>query len=1117
MKIACSECGASNNSNNNYCDNCGQPLPIVCSACDFKNTADAKFCGACGCALGKNNTDSSGERRQLTVMFCDLVGSSELAEEFDPEEMRDLLRAYQKCVSDVAQQFGGHIAKYIGDGVLIYFGHPNAHEDDAQRSVLTGLGILDGMTSLNKTIRDLNVELKVRMGVHTGLVVVGEMGSGELKEENAIVGETPNIAARIEHIAGINMLAISQDTYELVKGRFVVESLGKKSLKGVSQDIEVYNVLEESNFLSEFDVRYRQGFIPMLGRSRELDFLTDCWNQTKKGIGQIVWLSGEAGVGKSRVIAEFMERVSEQPQHLRLYNCSSIHTNTAFYPIVSYLKYVLNADKNESNEKKYKRLDALFQQYQLPFKDFTKNVAPLLGIQVDHLDENQTKESPENIKKMIVEAWVGLMIRLSEDQPLLLIFEDCHWIDPTTQELITIISEKLAKRRIFLLLTSRPNYSFEVNKEQITQSITLNRLDYENTLAMISHLAGERTLPDELMKQLAEKSDGIPLYIEEITKTVIDSPKFKQKDKHFELSEPLSSLLIPKTLKDSLMARLDQLTDVKKIAQIASIIGRVFSIDLLKSLSIDDEAFIDQGISQLQQAKLIDKADKSDDSVFQFRHALLQETAYESLLKSTRKEYHGKIATALVNDFSESVKQEPEVTAFHFTQAGDTKRAIKYWIDAGMRANITSSHNEAISHFTTASELLSTLQESKEVLEQEFQVQVRLISPLIAAQSYVSPLVEKAFTRALELSKKIKSSPEIFPVLHGRYAFYQVCGLINKAESLVDEFYELADNHKENSVTLDMVGCRLRGSSAIMMGKGELAINYLTKSVGSYDYKKHAKLNMLYGQDIKVSSLAYLGLSYWHQGQLSKIKDCTNDAVEIANKVLSANTVGISHIVSRVIPLVLLDDPKATIHACDEALEAAIRLETPLWKVASLIYKGWALVRMGSALGKEQEGMQMLEQSVAGYNSMKLGLFRPLVINLYAQACMEMGLVVKGLDALKSSYELSQAGGEHWLDAETHRLKGELLLSKPDPEPKEALQAFKLSLELSQKQSSITQELRTLISMYNYYSDTENTAQLSAIKVLLSQVVGQFTAEDQCKDLSIARDILSKKHHQTIK
>ena len=1114
MKISCANCKADNSEDRKFCKKCGAKLAEVCGSCGFTNQSDADFCGGCGLKLTKftssEKTEQDAERRQLTVMFCDLVGSSELAEKLDPEELRQILRSYQQCVAEVTLRYGGHIAKYIGDGLLIYFGHPHAHEDDARRSILAGLGIIEEIKNLNRSLVSeysgkQNIKLKVRLGIHTGLVVVGQMGSGSNREENAIVGETPNIAARVEKLAHEDTVAITEETKALVNGLFILESLGKEPLKGVSHSIEIFRVLAEKNYRSEFHVRRRHGITPVVGRDRELDFLSECWEQAKNGVGQIVMLTGEAGVGKSRVVSEFMSRVSDEPQHLRLYRCSSVHTNSAFYPIINYLKQLLNIDKDVSEEVAYKSVVALFDHFLTPLGQYAPFFAPLMGVKVVGQDAF-VDVSPEKTKELIFSSWLGLMEQMALEHPLLLIFEDTHWIDPSTQELINIICRNINSKRILFFITSRPGSQLITNKEVVMQSLTLGRLSQKQSYEMVTQLAGNNSLPEEVIQELIAKTDGIPLFVEELTKTVLDSGQLKLTNKRYELAGPLASMAIPNTLKDSLMARLDQLSTVKKIAQVASTIGREFSIDLLKSLPIDGFESIDNALQKLINSRLIVQHEDSEESVYQFRHALLQETAYESLLKTTRREYHELIADALKEKFPETVDASPGMLALHYTEAGKSELAIQYWLAAGNKSNQTSSHNEAISHFTKAIEILNSLPETEENMELEFQFQVRLIGPLIASKSYVSPLVEKAYTRALDLSKKIKSSPEIFPVLHGRYAFFQVCGLINKAESLVDEFFKLVESQKGETKTLEMIANRMRGSSLVMKGESKKADVYFKKGLATYDYKTHKSLNILYGQDIKVISLTYLGLSQWHQGNIAELYECSEEAYELAKKIPSANTIGISHIVSRVIPYVLLDEAELALEASDKAIEVATKLETPLWKVAGIIFKGWALVR----LGNKEEGMAFLEKGVEAYIGMNLGLFRPQIMIIYAQALMETGSIGKALDILEKSLEFTEIGGEHWLDAETHRCIAEVLLRQPEPDYARVKQELDIALETALQQGAITQELKVAMSLFNFAKNKSNEKDITKSRVLLHAAYEKFEDKKSTKDLLRAAELLAE-------
>jgi len=1100
MILYCYDCGQENHDDRKFCKSCGKVLSIRCQQCDFENQFDAKFCGGCGKEITRatpNNREA--ERRQLTVMFCDLVGSTELAERFDPEILRDLLRAFQQAVANVILKYGGHIAKYIGDGLLVYFGHPHAHEDDVRRSILAGLGIIEEISHLNSSLKDKHdIQLEVRIGIHTGLVVIGQMGSGTTLEENAIVGETPNIAARIESLAKPNTVTISEDTYELTKGLFIAEERSFKPLKGITQDIKIYEVTSESSFLSEFDVRVQQGLTPMVGRSKELDFLTQCWMQVKNGLGQVVWLSGEAGVGKSRIVNEFMSNISHDPQHLRLYYCSSVHSNSAFYPIMTHLKRLVNFKKDDSDEFKYKSLKSFLSTRALALGNVAPLLAPLLGIKPAERIHNAT---PEKFKLIIIESWLGLMKKMAEDRPLLLIFEDTHWVDPSTQELIGMLCKQIAKQRILLLVTSRPGYQIPEKDSFPLQSLTLNRLDKEASSVMVRQFGGQRTLPDDLVNELVTKTDGIPLFIEELTKAVMDSGLLMQKGQDFQLSAPLETLSIPNSLKDSLMARLDQLSAVKNVAQIAATIGRRFSAELLESLDLYSPSVIRESINKLLETHLIFVSDEIDRVHYQFSHALIQETAYQSLLKSTRKRYHGLIADTIIRQFPSVADTEPEILAQHYTQAGKTELAVSYWLAAGKKANRTSSHNEAVSHFTKGIELLNTLPESNETNKLEFQIQIRLIAPLIAAKSYVSPDVEKAFTRALELSRVIDISHEIFPALSARYAFYQVCGLINEAKKLVDEFYAIAELQHVEYPELELVGNRMRGASMFLLGEALRAQTYLKRSIDAYDYGKHKNILLLYGQDSKVAALSYLTLAQWHAGQVHEACQSGKDAIEHALTLSSANTTGVAYFMGCAVLQALLGNPEEVLVCTDILTDLANDQEMPLWQATGTFFKGWALVH----IEQKDQGMIKLDEGLAAYNVMKLGLFKPLILLLYADACKQTNLMIKGIKALDEALEFSKQAGEHWLDAEIHRFRGELQFLKPKKESSLGQQDFQKALVIAREQQSPTQELRILMSMLEYADIDQD---IDDIETQLRNVYNSFNDNQNFNDLSRARQLL---------
>ncbi len=1106
MILYCYDCGEENFSDRKFCKNCGVALSRTCNSCYFANQVDAKFCGGCGHEIATTDVAPKVEaqRRQLTIMFCDLVGSSNLAEKFDPEELRDLYHKFHSLVGEVIFKYEGFIAKYIGDGLLIYFGHPHAHEDDARRSILAGLDILEEINYLNvELFRAHKINFKVRIGIHTGLVVIGKMGVGQASEENAVVGEAPNIAARIQAITMPNTVAISHHTHDLTKGLFDTKNIEIKPLKGVSQAIKIYQVLCESSFLSDFDFRTQQGLTKMVGRTKELDFLEQSWKQVNRGqgIGQIVWLSGEAGVGKSRIINEFVSKVFSNPEDLRLYYCSAVHSSSAFFPIISHLKRLINYNKNLSNELSYEALKTFLANRALPLAQVAPLLAPLLGIESNETVGNTT---PEKVKKMVIDSWIGLMKKMSQKTPLLLVFEDVHWVDPSTQELIDLLISQISSQRILLLITSRPHYHLSVPDNVSLQSLTLNRLDQISSAKMISDIGGIPTLPKDLIDELIIKTDGVPLFIEELTRTVLDSDLLNLTSNNtYQLSKPISKLAIPSSLKDSLMARLDQLSDTKSVIQVAATIGRTFSVELLEMLSLHSFEEIKDSIDTLTNAKLIVVSHESGSAQYQFSHALLHETAYQSLLKSTRKQYHGLIAEAIIKSFPHLVESEPEILAQHFTRAGKAELAAVYWLGAGKKANKTSSHHEAINHFNKGIELLQSLPESENRSTLEFQIQVRLIGPLIVAQGYASVAVEKAFTRALELSKLIGTSHEIFPVLHGRYAFYQVCGLVEKAESLVDEFYAIANHQKEAFDDLEFIGSRMRGSSLFLSGNSTKGESFLKRSIAAYDYERHKNLVTLYAQDIKVTSLSYLSLNQWHLGKISEARQCGGKALALAEQLASPNTTGIAYFVARIMPLALLDEHELVLEYCNQLITISKNQKMPLWQTTGTLFKGWALVR----LGEHERGMKLLEKGYSSYLAMKIGLFRPCIMLLYAQACMQLNLVVKGVSILEASIKISKKSGEHWLDAEIHRYLGELLLAKPDPDRIRATEEFEIALVISRQQKSITQELRATMSLLRF-SDVSDA--IIKARTHVEKIIRQFDKEESFKDLCEAKELLEK-------
>ena len=581
-----------------------------------------------------------GERRQLTVMFCDLVGSTALSEQLDPEELRDVIRAYQQTSAEVVERFHGYVAQYLGDGLLVYFGYPVAHEDEATQAVRAGLGIVGAVQDLNRRVSH---SIQVRVGIHTGLVVVGEMGSGT-KREHLALGETPNIAARVQGQTAPDSVAISADTYRLVQGFFTCQSLGEQELKGLSAPLTLYHVQSEGEAQSRFDVSMQKGLTPLVGREEEVELLRRRWQRVKAGAGQVILLSGEAGIGKSRLVQNLRQDSQDDPHWSVEARCLPFYQNSALYPVIDQLQRFLQFEREDSPQVKRRKLEQALTPRGLASQEQLGLFAGLLSIPVP---EPPIPLSPHKQKEKTLEAVVWWLQKEAEQQPVRFEVEDLHWADPSTLEFLGLLLDQVVSSRILVVLTYRPEFRppWSIRGHMLT--LTLSRLLEQDIALMTERMTGGKALPPSVVQQLITKTDGVPLFVEELTKNVLESDLLQETDGHYALSGPPTALAIPSTLHDSLMARLDRLHTAREVAQLGATIGREFSYELLHAITAVEEAVLQQGLQQLIEAELAYQQGVPPESVYTFKHALIQEAAYQSVLKSKRQQLHKQIAQVL--------------------------------------------------------------------------------------------------------------------------------------------------------------------------------------------------------------------------------------------------------------------------------------------------------------------------------------------------------------------------------------------------------------------------------------------------------------------------------------
>jgi class 3 adenylate cyclase/tetratricopeptide (TPR) repeat protein len=699
-------------------------MPKRCAHCGFDNPDGMKFCGQCAAPLA-----STAERRQLTVLFCDLVGSTELSEQLDPEEWGEILRRYQELCAGVIGRFEGHIARYFGDGLLVYFGYPMAHEDSPQRAARTALGIVDEMKRLNAVLHaERHLTLAVRLGIHTGLVVVGDMGGGDF-HVNMAVGDTPNIAARLQALAEPDAVIVSAVTHRLIDAFFACESLGEHALKGISQPMTVYRVLREAGAGSRIEPATAPALTPLVGRERELAALMESWERAKAGAVEVVLLYGEPGIGKSRLVRELKERVRAEAYHRIECRASPYHQNTTLYPLVDALQRALDFRRDDAPAERLDRLERLLSAYGVSISD----TAPLFAALLDMTAEGRypaRPASPQEFRRATMAAFVTLFTTAALAQPVVLIVEDLQWIDPSTLELLGLLVEQPTRVPILMVLTSRSELAPPWVARANVSRLTLGRLRPAEVETFVERVTRGKRLPPEVREHVVSKTDGIPLFVEELTKMVTESSWLAERADRYELTAALPALEIPTTLYGSLMARLDRLGAVKEVARLAATLGREFSYDLLQAVSPLAPSTLQEALAQLVDAEMLHQRGTPSEVRYAFKHGLVQEAAYQSLLKSRRQQYHQQIVQVLEEHFPEAAASEPEVLAHHCTEAGLLAQAIPYWERAGQRAARRFANAEAISHLTKALDLLGRVPETRERLEQAIDVRFALRASL---------------------------------------------------------------------------------------------------------------------------------------------------------------------------------------------------------------------------------------------------------------------------------------------------------------------------------------------------------------------------------------------------
>jgi class 3 adenylate cyclase/predicted ATPase len=1039
------------------------------------------------------------ERRQLTVLFCDLVGSTQLSGQLDPEDLRAVVRAYQEAAAEVIQHYAGHIAQYLGDGLLVYFGYPTAHEDDARRAVHTGLGIVQAIATLNiRLAAQHGVHLAVRLGIHTGPVVVGIMGGGG-RHEHLALGETPNIAARLQGLAPANTVVISAVTARLVHGIFVLEDLGTHTLHGVAEPMAVSRVRGLVAIPSR-DEEFFTAAVPVLvGREEESGLLRRRWEQSKAGLGQVVFISGEAGIGKSALVEGLRVQVRAEGMPCIAFRCSPYHTNSALYPMIAHLEHLLQLAPDDPPATKLAKLEAGLWPYPLPLDEVVPLLAGLLSVPLPAERYAPLTLTPQQQKQRTLDALVAWLAAEAERQPVLVAWEDLHWADPTTLEVLGLAIEQAPTVPMLHVLTARPAFSPPWPPRSHITPLILTRLERPQVEALISQRAGGKTLPAEVVQYIVAKTDGVPLYVEEFTKMLLASPLLREEADQYVLTGPLRTVAIPETLQDALMARLDQLQRAKEVAQLGAVLGREFAYELLAAIAPQDEETLQAGLSQLVGAELLYQRGRPPRAMYIFKHALIQDAAYASLLKSTRQQVHQQIAQALEARFPALVETQPELVAQHYTAAGCHKQAVRYWQQAGQQASDRSAHVEAISHFTTGIELFKTLPESPARAQQALTLHIALGSALQMTKGIAAPEVEHAYTQARALCQQVGETPELVPVLVGLWRFHNVRSQFHTAREIGETLLRLAQQARDPA--LAVLAHYALGLTWMWLGTLPTARQHLEEGIACYTPDQHRSLVFRMGQDPGVGCRVHGALTLWLLGYPNQALARLHEALALAHELSHPYSLAFTRCWVAFVSQFRRDVPAVYEHA-----EAAVALSTeqgfPLWAALGTSLRGWALALQGQG----EEGMAQVRQGSTAWRATGAAVLVPYLCTVLAEVYDHLGHTEDGHQALAEAHILVEQHEERWWEAEVCRLRGVLLLRQPGTPQAEAEVWLQRALDVARRQEAKSLELRAAMSLSRLW---QQQGKRTEAYELLTPIYGWFTEGFDTADLQEAKALLN--------
>jgi len=1098
--LNCLSCGSKNQDKNKFCTECGAQLIITCPGCGTDNAQNSNFCAQCGSKLLQSpETDTitnelkkpAAERKQITVMFCDLVGSTALSEKLDPEEYRDILRTYQDISTEIIDGVNGFIAQHLGDGLLVYFGYPVSYEDNAERAVRAGLGIIDGLKNEQFTVgSDRKITLSVRIGIHTGLVVVDEIGSPSRSEQLAL-GDVPNISARIQSIGKNNKVTISGSTYKLIENKYDFTDLGEHKLKGIDTPIKLFQIKGELKQIRDFK-EAAKSLTPIIGRENELELLLDRWDRVKDGEGQVALISGEAGIGKSRLANHIKKQGKTESNKVVESRCSPYFSNTYLFPIVNAMQNLLFKEEQTDEEKK-EILGEVFTRIKFSDKEIKTIVSDLLTAPINPEDSKREFIKSQKQKSMTFEMLIMCLLEAAQGEPIRIIIEDLQWSDLSTQEYLDRLIDRIRKEKVFLVLTFRPEFKLPWNMRSNMSHIVLNRLTKSNVEQMVATIGKKKEFSIDFIKEIVYKTDGIPLYVEELTKMIVesDNPGKDSGD---------SQLKIPGTLQDSLMARLDKLSDGKEVAQLGSTFGREFTYDMISTVSDLQNDSLQKGLEELVDSEILYQKGIHPDTTYYFKHALIQDAAYQSLLKSRRKIYHKKIAEVAEKKMNDGGYDHPEYIAHNYLEAGLLKASIPFWLKSGENAVRRYAHLEAINHFKKGLECIKKIESDDETNKYELSLSSLLGGSLRVIKGFGAKEVEELYIRTQKLSEKIGDTSQLFYSLRGLSGFYIATSRLNPALELAHECRQIAEKLDDNSYMLQ--ANYLLGATLFCKGEFKESYRHSNEGYTTYDPNAHKTFTHISGLNPGAACLFWNAHSLWFLGFPERALVDAKKSLDLSKELHHVYSEAISYYIFADI-YQLGREPHLVKEYAEATLNIAEENRFEIFIAIGEILRGWTIAELEDI----DKGIDEMTKALKRYLETGTSYYWSHWNTMIAEAHIKNGELDVAENMINETIRKAEKTGDLFNQAELYRNLAEISILKGINDKEMVEDNFKKSIEWAVKQHSRILELRSLVSYTKYL---QSAGERRAVVERLRRCYDSFEEGYETRDLKEARSLIAE-------